>query len=158
MSVCLSVFLSATLIFSNAYQFVPMVDILVRSRLYPYDVFDSNRPYTLKHSIPPSNFSHIIYPPHRTIVPYHQHTVSHTVIIPYRISTKQTISSFDMTYRATPHTVLHHIPYHTHTTVPTPPEGLNHTSTQEEHAPRREHSSANEYRYYTAVPTPRVWT
>ena len=38
-----------------------------------------------------------------------------------------------------------------------PPEGLNHTRTQEEHGPHIEHSSTNEYTYNTVVLTPQVY-
>ena len=72
-----------------------------------------------------------IYQTNRTIIIPYQHTISHTV--PHRTHCP---------------TVPYHVPYNTHT-VPTPPEGLNHARTQEEHAPRREHSSTNEYRYHT---------
>ena len=68
-------------------------------------------------------FSHMIYSPHRTTIPYHQHVVPHTVIFSGidSISTKSyhqfdTIPTYDITYLA--------IPYHTHS-VPTSPEGLN---------------------------------
>ena len=38
-------------------------------------------------------------------------------------------------------------------TVPTPPERLNHTRKQEEHTPRREHSSTNKHIYHIATNT-----
>ena len=52
------------------------------------------------------------YPPHRTIIPYHQHTIPHAVIISYNISTKP--------YHLLPcqHTISHAVPQHTPCTVP----------------------------------------
>ena len=80
-------------------------------------------PNTLQHTIPPDNiFSHILQTPHRNILPYHQHTISHTYrdfsvkcIKPYR----HTIPTYGITCRATPHTTPRRtVPHHTHT-VPT---------------------------------------
>ena len=87
----------------------------------------------------------IYYPPYRTIIPYHQQAISHTSTVyrdfPPNEPYQHTIPTNVITNRATPyHTVPYHVPYHTHT-VPTPSEGLNHARTQEDHAPRREHSS-----------------
>ena len=58
-----------------------------------------------------------------------------TVLTVYPLN-HHTISTYVVTYRDIPcHTIAHHVQYHIHV-VPTPPEGLNHTSmwTQEEHA------------------------
>ena len=61
-----------------------------------------NRLCILKHTISPGNIyrtnvpyhipCHILFPPHRAIIPYHRHTISHTVphhtqchIVPYHI-------------------------------------------------------------------------
>ena len=73
-----------------------------------------------------------IYTPHRTIIPYHEHTISHRIVIfLFRIPTKpyhHTIPTYHITYRATPHPMPHrtvpsHVPYHTYS-VSTSPEGL----------------------------------
>ena len=102
-----------------------------------------NRIYILKHSISPGNIyrtnvpyhipiyrtnvqyhipCHIIFPPHRAIIPYHRHkylphqrTISHTVS--YIISTTpchHTIPpTYHITYRATPHTMPYRTVPHT---------------------------------------------
>ena len=94
-----------------------MIDILVRYRWCSYDVFDSYRPYILTTNIPYREaiftpvishtvLFHIVYPPHRTIIPYHQHTISYTVIFPYSTSTKSyhhIIPTNDITYRTIPY-------------------------------------------------------
>ena len=76
----LSVCLSACLIFSSLYRYVPMIDIQGRGRRYLYDVFGSTN--IIYGNIPNHQaiFSHMIHPPHHTIIPYHQHTIPHTVI------------------------------------------------------------------------------
>ena len=81
-----------------------------------------NRPYILKHTISPGNIyrtnvpyhipSHISFPPHRAIIPYHRHTISHTV--PHHTQC---------------HTVPYHIPYQTYNIIQSIPYPTKNTHT-----------------------------
>ena len=162
MSVCLSVCLPVCLSVRMPYV---LKIILVRSgdryiRSLRVIFIRRNRPYILKHNISPGNVyrtnvpyhipvdrtivpshipCHIIFPPHRAIIPYHrqkyllhQVTISHTV--PYIISTTpchHTIPpTYHITYRATPHmmpyrTVPHTIPDDIILSIPYPTENTH---------------------------------
>ena len=66
--------LSAWLLFSDTFQWSTYM-----LHRYSYDVFNPYEPYILKHTIPPGKLEHIIHPPYRTITPYDQQTIPHTV-------------------------------------------------------------------------------
>ena len=96
----------------------------------------------------------MVYPPDRNIIPYHRtesyiYTVWHRTqchTVPYTVSYHTLCKHHSTLYRTTHPTTPTH-------TLSTPPEGLNHTKTQEEHAPSREQSTTNEYEWHTTLPT-----
>ena len=119
-------------------------------------------------------FSHIIHPTTRAIIPYHQHTISHTVILPCSISSRTNIPyhiSCHTAHHATPYRATHHdtIPIlHEHHPRDSTIRGLNEYRNHRRVVPTNTTSmctracmpsgrqSRSEYRYRTAVPTPQV--
>ena len=85
----------------------------------------------LKHTRPPCKFTHVIYPRHRTIVPYRQRTIPHTVFFPYHIANNTipqtygvkacniSTTPYHRTILPTYHTTYCVFPYHTaYNTIP----------------------------------------
>ena len=118
-SVCLSVRLSTCLIFSSTFQlsfYNVITDDTPTTCSTLMDLIGRNIPY---HQ---AIFSHIIHPPHGTIIPYHKHTISHTVIFPCTVAHPPNKPYHHIPYQhRRSHTVPHHAPCHTvpYRTTPT---------------------------------------
>ena len=140
LSVCLSVrtpYILELILASSVYRYIRSLQIMFMGR---------NRPYILKHTISPGNIYrtnvpyhipyHIIFAPHRAIIPYHRQkylphkrTISHTM--PYIFSTSPCDHIVPPTYHITYsqcHTTHNAIPYPDNIilSIPYPPKKYLH--------------------------------